>query len=161
MAWTTPRTWVSGETVSATLMNAQIRDNLNLLKTEITDNGAILARKKVFADVTSRSSPSGAVAAWGATAQTIPGGTLASAGDYLRIEAFGVLANNGNAKNLGMLFGAASALPLNARGDQGYAFHLVGYVIRLTSTTQLVQAHYMCSGGVGNWIINAVPPDWS
>jgi hypothetical protein len=31
MAWTTPRTWVSGETVSATLMNEQVRDNENLL----------------------------------------------------------------------------------------------------------------------------------
>ena len=27
MAWTAPRTWVSGETVTAALMNAQIRDN--------------------------------------------------------------------------------------------------------------------------------------
>ena len=28
MAWTTPRTWVSGETVTAALMNAHVRDNL-------------------------------------------------------------------------------------------------------------------------------------
>ncbi len=28
MAWTAPRTWVTGETVTAALMNAQIRDNL-------------------------------------------------------------------------------------------------------------------------------------
>jgi hypothetical protein len=31
MAWTTPRTWVAGETVSAALMNVHVRDNLNLL----------------------------------------------------------------------------------------------------------------------------------
>ena len=29
MAWTTPRTWTTGETVTAALMNAQVRDNLN------------------------------------------------------------------------------------------------------------------------------------
>ena len=27
MAWTAPRTWVTGETVTAALMNAQIKDN--------------------------------------------------------------------------------------------------------------------------------------
>ena len=27
MAWTAPRTWVTGETVTAALMNAHIRDN--------------------------------------------------------------------------------------------------------------------------------------
>lgn len=28
MAWTTPRTWVAGETVTAALLNAHLRDNL-------------------------------------------------------------------------------------------------------------------------------------
>ncbi len=31
MAWTTPRTWVVGELVTASLMNAHVRDNLNYL----------------------------------------------------------------------------------------------------------------------------------
>ena len=31
MAWTTPRTWVAAETVTASLMNAHVRDNLNAL----------------------------------------------------------------------------------------------------------------------------------
>ena len=29
MAWTTPRTWVASETMTASLMNAHLRDNLN------------------------------------------------------------------------------------------------------------------------------------
>lgn len=29
MAWTTPRTWVAGETVTASLMNTHVRDNLS------------------------------------------------------------------------------------------------------------------------------------
>lgn len=29
MAWTTPRTWVAGETVTAAIMNSHVRDNFN------------------------------------------------------------------------------------------------------------------------------------
>ena len=32
MAWTTPRTWIAGEVVTAALLNAQVRDNLTYLK---------------------------------------------------------------------------------------------------------------------------------
>lgn len=32
MAWTTPRTWVASELVTATLLNTHLRDNLNALK---------------------------------------------------------------------------------------------------------------------------------
>lgn len=31
MAWTTPRTWVAGETVTAALMNTHVRDNLSTI----------------------------------------------------------------------------------------------------------------------------------
>jgi hypothetical protein len=41
MAWTTPRTWVSGELVTAALFNTHIRDNLNILKTPINDSGQV------------------------------------------------------------------------------------------------------------------------
>lgn len=37
MAWTTARTWVSGELVDETILNTHIRDNLNALKTPPTD----------------------------------------------------------------------------------------------------------------------------
>ena len=33
MAWTTPRTWNAGETVTSSIMNTHIRDNLNYIKT--------------------------------------------------------------------------------------------------------------------------------
>lgn len=35
MAWTTPRTWVTGEIVTASLMNTHVRDNLNSLLTVV------------------------------------------------------------------------------------------------------------------------------
>ena len=31
MAWTTPRTWVAGELVTASIMNTHVRDNLTAL----------------------------------------------------------------------------------------------------------------------------------
>ena len=33
MAYTTPRTWVAGETVTATILNAHVRDNMTDLRT--------------------------------------------------------------------------------------------------------------------------------
>lgn len=41
MAWTTPRTWVSGELVTAALMNSAVRDNEAILKTAINDSGQL------------------------------------------------------------------------------------------------------------------------
>lgn len=41
MAWTTPRTWVAGELETAAIMNSAIRDNLNILKTSINDDGSL------------------------------------------------------------------------------------------------------------------------
>lgn len=36
MAWTTPRTWVAGETVTASLLNTHLRDNLTELRSSLT-----------------------------------------------------------------------------------------------------------------------------
>jgi hypothetical protein len=51
MAWTTPRTWVTGETVTAAQMNAHVRDNFNdiaflghMVRDEVRDTtGDVLA----------------------------------------------------------------------------------------------------------------------
>jgi hypothetical protein len=43
MTWTTPRTWVAGETVTAALLNTHVRDNLNMVVQSATSGaGAIL-----------------------------------------------------------------------------------------------------------------------
>ena len=51
MAWIQPRTWSPGETVTAAMMNAHIRDNLNILKTSIDDEGGILAARRLHTDI--------------------------------------------------------------------------------------------------------------
>lgn len=40
-AWSTPRTWVPGELITAGIMNAHVRDQLNILKVPINDSGQI------------------------------------------------------------------------------------------------------------------------
>jgi len=56
MAWTTPRTWVSGELVTAALMNSAVRDNELILKTAINDSGQI-----EFTDATELTISSGVI----------------------------------------------------------------------------------------------------
>ncbi|OPZ76591.1 MAG: hypothetical protein BWY79_01543 [Actinobacteria bacterium ADurb.Bin444] len=81
MGWTAPRTWVTGETVTAAIMNAHVKDNLTALKAaagtrclfwwipgtastgtnksgEITYRGPTLALKR--ADVSAKTGPAGA-----------------------------------------------------------------------------------------------------
>jgi hypothetical protein len=48
MAWIAPRTWTSGELVSAAHLNEQIRDNMTVLKVAIADDGRIPAISAVY-----------------------------------------------------------------------------------------------------------------
>lgn len=48
MTWTTPRTWLAGELVKEGDLNAQVRDNLNVLKTSIDNNGKITAISSTY-----------------------------------------------------------------------------------------------------------------
>jgi hypothetical protein len=51
MAWTTPRTWLAGELVKEVDLNAQLRDNLNVLATAInTANGKIAGLSGTYLD---------------------------------------------------------------------------------------------------------------
>ncbi len=55
MAWSPPRTWNPGETVTAALMNAHVRDNLNYLKSAldsaISRGGALVNSNGITAAV--------------------------------------------------------------------------------------------------------------
>lgn len=48
MAWTSPRTWVAGELVTEGNLNEQIRDNQNILKTSINNDGKIIALSSAY-----------------------------------------------------------------------------------------------------------------
>lgn len=45
MAWTTPRTWQAGETVTSSMLNAHIRDNLNYLKSAADGVSALIGTR--------------------------------------------------------------------------------------------------------------------
>lgn len=42
MSWTSPRTWVAGEILTAALLNTHVRDNELILKTSIASDGALI-----------------------------------------------------------------------------------------------------------------------
>lgn len=52
MAWTTPRTWVASELVTASLFNTHIRDNLTALRAAavFTDDSSLASGKKFYVD---------------------------------------------------------------------------------------------------------------
>jgi hypothetical protein len=75
MAWTTPRTWNAGETVTSSIMNTHVRDNFNFLFSQLDAiPGSLLARGAV--NTTNTASPLVSVIA----------GTLAADGDAVVVE---------------------------------------------------------------------------
>jgi len=96
MAWTSPRTWVAGETVTAALMNTHVRDNL-----------------KAIGDAWTAYTPSWKSGA-GGTDIAIGNGTLT--GTYMqagKLVHFRILIVRGSTTNLGTT-GYAFGLPVTA-----------------------------------------------
>jgi len=106
MAWTSPRTWVTGETVTAALLNTHVRDNLNALMV-VTTKGDIavataaqtLTRLAVGADGDVLVSDSAATPGvrWSSTAKT------AAAASLVMVNLAGTMtanANNDTLRNL-------------------------------------------------------------
>jgi hypothetical protein len=49
MAWTAPRTWVTGELVTASLLNTHVRDDLSYLKASPTFDGSVIVAGSITA----------------------------------------------------------------------------------------------------------------
>ena len=54
MAWSTPRTWVTGELVTAALLNSYVRDNQNALHDGASDIASLAANDIVVASSSSQ-----------------------------------------------------------------------------------------------------------
>lgn len=104
MAWTTPRTWVAGEYVTASLMNTHLKDNLNVLKTRI-DNDGLLKVMTAGTASTYQNTTTGETNLW---SFTLPASTLDSAGEALELKTSFYYAANGNTKTLKFYVGATS-----------------------------------------------------
>lgn len=137
MAWTTPRTWNAGETVTSAIMNAHIRDQLNVLKTNIDDSGYPRTHLAGFAFSSGEGNDVG-----GGDTQltgydvTIPAGFLAEPGDAIVVEGAWSAANNANAKTGKLQVGAGTTFVITATGA-ALAGHIIPFrvVIRRRGAT--------------------------
>lgn len=104
MAWTAPRTWSPGETVTAALMNAHVRDNLITLRGQqlraighvTADAGNVGAGEDVIATITLSSALLGLVSATGAGIRGIFWGTSANNANAKTIRARAIEGANNN-----------------------------------------------------------------
>lgn len=133
--WTTPRTWVTSELVSASLLNTHVRDNLDYLKTEQdtikTDRAQILDVETTHV--------TGGTSDGDLQTYSMPGGTLATNGQVVRITVYGVNGSNAYNWQLKYYFGAA-AFTLHTYGGStdGKPWAWTIYVIRTGAATQNV-----------------------
>ncbi len=106
MGWNPPRTWNPGETVTASLMNAHVRDNLNVLKTKIDDSG--LLRTLYYGNNIDKGNTG--VGEDDLHSFTLAANDLNGAAQGLRILTMGILANNTNSKTIRFRIGGVLAI---------------------------------------------------
>lgn len=129
MAWSSPRTWSPGELVTASLMNAHVRDNLNIIKTPIDDNGY---PKTLLA------SAAGLVSNTGTGETDLQSFTLAAdvldadGGSFFLWTVF-ALAANGNTKTIKFYVGSTSVVIHSAATNS--ARLVVRLIVTRSSTT--------------------------
>jgi hypothetical protein len=156
MAWTTPRTWVSGETVSAVLMNTHVRDNLNLLKTEIKDSGFLRAVVRLTSET----------GAWGCTnavdtdlaTYSVPAGTLETDGEFLLYLGWGSFAANGNGKYVSIYFGATGGQVIYAATVSTYSWFILGAVLRTGAASQVLVGASVISTTMAPNLVQVLTP---
>jgi len=129
MAWTTPRTWVSGETVSATLMNEHLRDNLNYLYSLHTSQRLYTATGS-WANVSTGETD--------LLSYTVPAGTLSVDGMILDVRLWGTAAASGYTKTVKLYFGATPLSILYSTAST-QSWTASAHLIRTGATTQVLQ----------------------
>lgn len=159
MAWTTPRTWSPGETVTAALMNAHVRDNMNVLKTNIADNGDINLGSQLANRPSVLTKTAAAINA--TTSETdflnysVLSNTLASDGQVLRATVEGVMAANANNKTIKVYFGGAQVGGTITVANSGVPWRLVIHVHRRGAASQVITWTFTYSAGNGTMIDRA------
>lgn len=143
MAWTAPRTWSPGETVTASLMNTHLRDNLLVLKTNIDDDGNISFAPSfqpqmiLYRDHSSTQS-SGGSDITGASASINLTDWFSEAGDTLIIESWGyVTAATWSIKH------EINSVAYHTMTDAGFGgatlhWYMITRVVYVTSSTQQI-----------------------
>lgn len=145
-AWTSPRTWVAGETVTASLLNTHLRDNLSFLK-GVTD----IAVQRLNVNTTSvgnvGAGPDDLIT------YSLPAGTLATDGQGVRVTAWGVFAVNANAKQVIGNFGGTSTVTSSSSTTfNNISWEIRYLVIRTSATTQISIGTFITPDGAATAI---------
>lgn len=143
MVWTTPRDWTDGEIVTASIMNTHVRDELNYLKThtDTADTAAI----RLWSDFATYINVGVAETQLGP--YTVPGGTLSTDGQLLRVTWTGQYANTANTKTWKFIYGGTSSTILAAAiaGINGWIVEAT--IMRTSATTQKIAYKFLRDGG--------------
>lgn len=139
MAWTTPRTWSPGEKVTAAMMNQHVRDQMNVLKTQIDDDGSLRPLLKGFGFSAGNTNGAGSVdTQFTGYDVTIPANFLSQPGDALLVEGILAVANNADAAKLCKVQLASATIRTIMSTAANIAAHIVPFrlfIVRRTSTT--------------------------
>ena len=140
MAWTTPRTWVTGEIVTAALLNTHVRDNLNVTAPAIMTGQGDL----IFA--TGANAPSRLAKDTGSTRYLSNTGTN----------------NNPAWAQVALTTGVSGILPV-ANGGTNLSSYAVGDVVYASGTTALSKLNKPGSpaGEVLTCASGASAPSWA
>lgn len=95
MAWTLPKTWTA-VVVTVADLNTHIRDNLNILKTSINDDGTV---KTCVGKTTATVDYTNSTVHTGVGVFTVPGNTLGT-GNVIRMTHDGFINATGSSRNL-------------------------------------------------------------
>lgn len=160
MAWSTPRTWAPGETVTAALLNAHLRDNLNVLKTNISDSGDITLPSSVQTDIDSRVQvlSKSAAAVDAATSETnflnytVAANKLGTNGQALRATIEGHTAANGANKTFKVYFGGTQVGSTITITNSAVYWRLTVNVHRRGASSQVITFTLTYAAGNGTSI---------
>jgi hypothetical protein len=150
MAWSTPRTWVAAETVTASIGNTHWRDNLQFLKDQSDKQiYCLYASTTAFGNVGSGEDD--------LITYSMPGATLAVNLQAVRIRTWGTYADNGNAKKVRLYFGAMVVSEDDGSASNNGTWVAEAVVIRTGAATQTssgVMAYR--HGGLGQYPVASV-----
>lgn len=137
MAWTTLRTWNPGETVTATWLNQQIRDNMNVLKTNISDTGLLLTA--LYMDGAARTGSG--TGETDASTYTLTAGKLATTGMSLLITAWGKTAAGASTRTIKLYWNGTSVFTTTTTVASGI-WQLDAVIMRTGSSLQSIRTGF-------------------
>jgi hypothetical protein len=132
MAWTAPRTWTTGELVTAAFMNTHVRDNLNYLKSTGADSdlGSRTFTNTGFLDLDALTGGAGSITAVAATVDT----------DTLAIVHIGASISNAAASFTVVSYRVSGATTTAAADDWAFNSSAGNFVSGSKTSTQVLTA---------------------